>query len=155
MPAASTTVATAKNAPQRRIRSLALSVYFKNPDFGMKQYEILSRATAFLLGVDPFYEPPRKEGKESKYDHLGGSEKRRAERNLKRSYALEPAAGPPGRTPQELGWLEFCPTRHRPIAHCVASSHVLAPWRWKQYYPQEWVSHIEPKHWYVSFLELF
>jgi hypothetical protein len=33
--------------------SLALSVHFRHPSLGMKDYEILSRATAFLLRVDP------------------------------------------------------------------------------------------------------
>jgi hypothetical protein len=138
--------ASARNDPRNIIRSLALSVYFKNPSFGMKQYEILSRATAFLLSVDPYYEP-YKEDTSGLYDHLGSSEKTRMERNFRREYGVDPAGGPPGRTPQELGWLEYCPTKYRPIVHCVASSHVLAPWRWPQFYPQEWLRHVEQKHW--------
>jgi hypothetical protein len=86
-----------RNDPRTAIRSLALSVYFKNPALGMQKYEVLSRATAFLLNVDPFHEAP-KEDTTGRYDHLGSSDKRRMERNFKREYGVQPAGGPPGKS---------------------------------------------------------
>ena len=86
-----------RNDPRSVIRSLALSVYFKSPALGMQKYEVLSRATAFLLNVDPYYESP-KEDPGGIYDHLGSNEKRRMERNFKREYGVQPAGGPPGKS---------------------------------------------------------
>ena len=60
----------------RSIKSLALSVYFKQPDLGMKDYEILSRASAFLLAVDP--DPSSGDGGgDGPYDHLAKNERDR------------------------------------------------------------------------------
>jgi hypothetical protein len=133
------------------IRSLALTVRFRHPGFGMEGKEVLSRATAFLLSVDPLWynekDKQGNDGSKSKFDHLRQRKKEDAEREFRKGYLLEPAGGPAGRKPKDLRWLEFCPTRHRPKVHCVASSHVLAPWRWTQYYPQDWVTHVKPEHW--------
>lgn len=132
----------ARSPRQRTIHSLALSVYFRHPDFGMKDFEILSRASAFLLAVDP---PEPVEEPESMYSHLDQAQKERAARKLKEDYTMEPAGGPP-RFVEDLGWLEFCPQKFRPVVHCVAASHVLSPWAWKNYYPQDWLSQVGPEH---------
>ena len=119
--------------------SLALSVYFKHPDLKMKDYEILSRASAFLLGVDP----PESEGKGAFVD-LEKAEKRRKLRSLKRSTGYSPAS--PGGDVSQMGWLEFAPREYRPNVHVVASSHVVSPYLWKEYYPQEWLDLVKNEH---------
>ena len=127
----------------RSIKSLALSVHFKQPDFGMKDYEILSRATTFLLAVDPKEDEKQEEGK---YDFLDKNREEREKRARKQNYAYEPAGGP-RREAKDLGWLEFCPKNFRPVVHCVAASHVIAPWRWGNYYTQDWLTQVKPEHW--------
>lgn len=140
-------------ATTKAIRTLALSVHFRQPKFGMKNYEILSRASAFLLAVDPpdvtttlsSSSSIHKDGSKSTYDHLLKNEMERKEKELKRKYKYEPAGGPP-REIKDLKWLEFLPKDNRPVAHVVASSHVLAPWMWKEYYPQDWISQVDLEH---------
>mmetsp|Transcript_41648 Transcript_41648/g.46485 ORF Transcript_41648/g.46485 Transcript_41648/m.46485 type:complete len:500 (+) Transcript_41648:61-1560(+) len=138
----------------RGIKSLALSVHFKHPDFGMKDYEILSRASAFLLAVDP---DPSNEKKRSAgpYDHLEKNERDRNLKMHKQSSRYTPA-GHFGdqRSLQELGWLEYAPREVRPMVHCVCSSHVLSPYLWKQYYPQDWLNKVRQEHCVYS-LEVF
>jgi hypothetical protein len=138
-----TTAVLRSAAKARSLKSLALSVHFKQPEFGMKDYEILSRATTFLLAVDPKEAPS-----DSKYAWLEESVKERERRAHKQDYAYEPAGGPK-REAKDLGWLEFCPKTFRPVVHCVAASHVIAPWKWGNYYTQEWLKKIKPEHWYV------
>ena len=129
-------------AAKRPIRSLALSVHFKHPDLGMKDYEILSRASAFLLSVDP----PNDDGDvDGPFGHLAKSERERESLISKQTYSPDPAGGPK-RHVKDLSWLEFCPGRHRPLAHVVTSSHVLSPWLWKQYYPQPWLNVVTQDH---------
>lgn len=132
---------------ENAIRSLALSVHFRQPSFGMKKYEILSRATAFLLAVDPPHceNDNLQKNKPSAHSHLKEREEERSLKTLKRNYKFEPAGGP-SRDAKDLGWLEFCPAESRPLVHVIASSHVLAPWRWKEYYTQEWISHVSQEH---------
>lgn len=132
------------------IKSLALSVHFKQPDFGMKDYEILSRATTFLLAVDPKEEKPEKE---SKYSFLDENIQEREKKERQQNYAYDPAGGP-RRNVESLGWLEFCPKNFRPEVHCVAASHVLAPWKWGNYYTQPWLQQVKPEHCVYS-LEVF
>jgi len=148
------TTATKPKQNDQRLssKSLALSVHFLHPKFGMKKHEILSRATAFLLNVDPFYDPASVStvssataGGSDTYSHLDSNEQLRASKRLRDNYAHEPAGGPP-RHVKDLGWLEFCPAAYRPLVHCVASSHVLAPWKWKNYYPQDWLSQVNEEH---------
>ena len=128
----------------KSLSSCALSVHFYHPRLGMKSHEILSRATAFLVGVDP--PDDKEEATASPLETmLKTSKKRRDEMLLRQNYNAEPASGPP-RDVQELGWLEFVPKRHRPIAHVIASSHVVSPWKWKHFYPQDWLTQIEQKH---------
>ncbi len=133
-----TAVVSASSA-KRSIRSLALSVHFKHPDLGMKDYEILSRASAFLLQVDPM------NPEEGSYSYLSKSQKERERRLHKQHYTPEPAGGPK-RDVKDLSWLEFCPGKHRPLVHVLTSSHVLSPWLWKQYYPQPWLSVVTQEH---------
>lgn len=129
---------------ERSIKSLALNVHFKHPDLGMKEYEILSRATAFLLSVDP-PEDDSSSSSSSAYSHIAKSQEEREKLLLKQDYAYDPAGGPQ-RKVEELGWLEFCPGKFRPLAHVVAASHVLSPWMWKNYYPQPWLEQITQEH---------
>lgn len=128
--------------PKRSIKSLALSVYFKQPDFGMKDYEILSRASAFLLAVDPA-DPKVEDGP---YGHLAQNERDRKVKMYRQEHKYTPAGGPE-RELKDLGWLEFAPREVRPIVHCVCSSHVLAPFLWKDYYPQDWLGKVKQEHW--------
>lgn len=136
----------------RSIKSLALSVYFKQPDLGMKDYEILSRASSFLLAVDP---DPSSGDADGPYDHLAKNERDRTLKMHKQTSKYTPA-GHPGdqRTLQELGWLEYAPREVRPMVHCVCSSHVLSPYLWKNYYPQDWLNKVRQEHCAYS-LEVF
>ena len=139
---------TATTLAASKARSLALNVHFKHPDLGMKDYEILSRATAFLLSVDP--PNPQATGTgtgndSSPYSHIAKSQQEREKLIRKQDYAPDPAGGK-SRDVKDLGWLEFCPGQYRPLAHVVAASHVLSPWMWKQYYPQPWLEKITQDH---------
>jgi hypothetical protein len=125
---------------KRNLKSLALSVYFKQPELGMKDYEILSRASAFLLGVDPPELDP-----EGPYAHLEASERKRKKREYLRTHKYSFAGGP-GRNIMDMGWLEFAPRECRPQVHVVCSSHVLAPYLWKDYYPQDWLTKVRQEH---------
>jgi hypothetical protein len=133
---------------QRSIKSLALSVYFKQPELGMKDYEILSRASAFLLAVDP---RPDNIDSDDQYAHLERNQKERQLKLHKQRSRYTPA-GQPGdnRELTELGWLEYAPREVRPTVHCVCSSHVLAPFLWKDCYPQDWLNKVRQEHWYDS-----
>mmetsp|Transcript_30428 Transcript_30428/g.63803 ORF Transcript_30428/g.63803 Transcript_30428/m.63803 type:complete len:402 (-) Transcript_30428:3008-4213(-) len=65
-------------------------------------------------------------------------------------------AGHPGdeRSLKDLGWLEYAPREVRPMVHCVCSSHVLSPYLWKDYYPQDWLNKVRQEHCAYS-LEVF
>jgi hypothetical protein len=128
-------------ATKKRRKSLALSVYFKQPDFGMKDYEILSRATAYLLGVDP----PAPSVPQGPYSHLEVSGQLRSTKKFQREKNYTPASGS-DRNIMDLSWLEFAPREVRPNVHVVCSSHVVAPFLWKDYYPQGWLNHVRPEH---------
>jgi len=140
--------------------SLALSVHFLCPELGMKEHEILSRATAFLLQVDPpeslnEYNPSSIDDKsqynakgyaqKSAFPHLKENMELRKKLLLKQEYKYDPASGP-ARFPHELNWLEFCPTAFRPSVHVVASSHVISPWLWPKYYGQDWLRVVTQEH---------
>jgi len=144
----SATVLSTAAKSKQSMRTLALNVHFKHPALGMKNYEILSRATAFLLSVDPPTNSADKgseQGQSSVYDHLSASRSKRESISHKQDYAHAPAGGKP-RDASELNWLEFCPGKFRPLVHVVASSHVLSPWLWKGYYPQPWLEQISQEH---------
>ena len=163
------------STPSSKKVSLALSVYFKQPELGMKDYEILSRATAFLLAVDPPPPPPSSSEVRSSNDsentnnseaspyssHLLENERRRQEKLYKQTHRYTPASGrreddftnsdgSEQRPLQDLSWLEFAPREVRPVVHVVCSSHVLSPFLWRQYYPQEWLNKVRQEHWYVT-----
>jgi len=129
-------------AASTKARSLALSVHFKHPEFQMKEFEILSRASAFLISVDP---PEPTIEASSRYRHVVESKEKREDLLRRQDYNMKPAGGPP-RHVKDLGWLEFCPGVFRPLAHVVAASHVLSPWKWKNYYPQPWLKHVTQDH---------
>jgi len=131
--------------------SLALSVHFISTDLGMKDYEILSRATAFLLQVDPPDEEKdtsnskNTQSKSSSFPHLSENINIRKRLLQKQDYKYNPATGPK-RKPSQLNWLEFCPTAFRPKVHVVASSHVVSPFLWPKYYNQDWLKIITQEH---------
>ena len=125
---------------KRPIKSLALSIYFKQPEFGMKDYEILSRASCFLLGIDP---PEQSE--DGPYAHLQASQRQRELKEYKQKHKYSPAGGA-GRKIMELGFLEFIPRELRPNVHVVCSSHVVSPFLWNDYYPQDWLSQVRQEH---------
>jgi hypothetical protein len=130
---------------KQRIVSLALSVDFQCPALQMTEYENLIRSTAYLLSVDPY--DPLMKPTEGPYGHLAASAHRRELKvekfNEKRTKA---AAGPTPRRMMDLGWLEFIPREFRPTVHIVCSSHCVAPFHWKDYYPQDWLSKVKPEH---------
>lgn len=130
------------SSTKRSLKSLALSVHFKQPDFGMKDYEVLSRASAFLLAVDP----PELSSTSDAFGHLEKNERERKIKLHRQDHKYTPAGGPE-RELKDLGWLEFAPREVRPTVHCVCSSHVLAPFLWKDYYPQDWLSKVKQEHW--------
>lgn len=113
----------------RRIKSLAFTSYFKQPAFGMTEYEILSRSSAFLLSVDApdddDYDVSEDQGP---YSHLEVAERFRTNREAKLNEKYSKASGKGGRA-MDMGWLEFIPRQVRPQVHVVTSSHVVAPFR--------------------------
>jgi hypothetical protein len=132
---------------RRGLKSLALTVHFKHPNLRMNGYEILSRASAFLLGVDAKdkLDSLQEVGK-GPYDHLDAAEERRMFRELKHVRGTTPITPVDGRELLDAGWLEFVPREVRPRVHIVCSSHVVAPYLWKEYYPQDWLSVIRQEH---------
>ncbi|KAL3909326.1 MAG: hypothetical protein SGILL_008129, partial [Bacillariaceae sp.] len=86
-------------------------------------------------------------GKDDEEDPYGHLERNERERQLKlhKQHSRYTPAGQPGddRELTELGWLEYAPREVRPTVHCVCSSHVLAPFLWKDYYPQDCVYSLE------------
>eukprot|EP00977_Amphora_coffeiformis_P021573 scaffold9512_cov181-Amphora_coffeaeformis.AAC.3 len=132
--------AVLRQAEKKSHKSLALSVYFQHPDLTGKRHEILSRASAFLWGIDPKPEPI----KEGPYSHLDKAEQRRKEREFKQFKSYTPALGPGSLS--DMGWLEYIPKEARPQVHVVASSHVISPFLWKEYYPQDWLSVVRQEH---------
>lgn len=129
-----------RQADKQSYKSLALSVYFAHPQLTQGRQEILSRATAFLYGVDP--PPPKLPA--GTYSHLDAAERRRKERHSRQTHKHTPASGPG--TLQEMGWLEYVPKEARPQVHVVASSHVISPFLWKEYYPLDWLNHVRQEH---------
>jgi hypothetical protein len=127
----------------------------------MKDYEILSRASAFLLQVDPLetsdednntstthdnsHHDAKGYVKKSAFPHLKENMDQRKKLLHKQEYRYDPASGP-ARFPHELNWLEFCPTAFRPRVHVVASSHVISPWLWPKYYGQDWLRVVTQEH---------
>ena len=98
--------------------SCSLSAWFCLPEQGMEGFEILSRASAFLVKADS--EAMRKNGRSS-----------------------FPVGHPStyGSRAAEKAGVNFMPTHH-----LVTSSHVVSPWRWPRYYPDEWLQFVNEKH---------
>jgi hypothetical protein len=48
------------------------------------------------------------------------------------------------------GWLQFIPRELRPSVHVVVSSHVVAPFLWREYFPQPWLTTVKSEHWYEN-----
>jgi len=78
---------------------LSLSSWFCVPEQGMKDFEILNRASAFLV----------------------------RSRSWKKQQ--EEGAGIRG-----------------PRVHVLTASHVVAPWRWPKYYPEDWLQQVNERH---------
>jgi hypothetical protein len=132
----------------RNLKSLALSVFFKHPDLDMKDYEILTRATAYLLSIDAKDKVEQMErSKKGPYDHLEAAEEWRDNREYKQVFGRSRASGGVAqRKMLDMSWLEFVPREVRPRVHIVCSSHVLAPYLWNDYYPQDWLQIVRPEH---------
>jgi len=96
-------------------------------------------------------DPPEKKH-EGASQHLEMAETRRQARSFKREHGFTLAS--PGGQMKDMGWLEFAPREFRPDVHVVASSHVLSPFLWKEYYPQDWLSKVRKEHCRYS-LEVF
>lgn len=108
----------------------------------MKEPEILSRATAFLLSVDgsdAITNP-------SAHDHLRKEEIRQEWRRFRQLRGHSRVVGDEDRPLVDMGYLEYVPREVRPNVHVVTSSHVLSPFLWKDYYPQEWLSSVRQEH---------
>jgi hypothetical protein len=131
-------------AKRHRRRSLALSVHFFQPELNMKQPEILSRATAFLLSVDG--KPYDTSASSTTHDHLKLDKIRREERKFRLMKGHSRVVGDKDRRLIDMGYLEYVPREARPNVHVVTSSHVLSPFLWKDYYPQEWLSSVRQEH---------
>lgn len=129
---------------QNFFHSLALTVRFLQPDLGMTEPEILSRGTAYLLSVDGSTVKDSSSNNDT-HSHLQASELRRAERKYKQLRGRSPVAGE-GRNLVQLGWLEYVPREVRPAVHVVCSSHVVAPFLWRDYYPQPWLDKVRQEH---------
>jgi hypothetical protein len=67
---------------------------------------------------------------------------------------FSPAGGADGRRLIDLGWLECVPEEVWPQVHVVCSTHILSPFLWKDYYPQDWLSQVKQKY-VVYSLEVF
>ena len=132
----------------RNLKSLALSVYFHHPDLGMKDYEILTRATAYLLSIDPRDKAEVMDRQKNPYAHLEAAEEWRNNREYKQIFGRSraSASGTGQRRMLDMSWMEFVPREVRPKVHIVCSSHVLAPYLWKDYYPQDWLSLVRSEH---------
>lgn len=108
----------------------------------MKGPEILSRATAFLLSVDG----SDASTSPATHDHLRKEEIRRQERRFRQLRGHSRVVGDEDRPLIDMGYLEYVPREVRPNVHVVTSSHVLSPFLWKDYYPQEWLSSVRQEH---------
>ena len=87
----------------------------------MKEFEILSRASAFLV--------------KSRFDGKGPA----ANHKFPQGH-MKPLIGTAGAT-GEKGVRKFVPKYH-----LVTASHVVAPWMWPKYYPDEWLQYVNQSH---------
>jgi hypothetical protein len=101
----------------------SLSAWFCIPEQGMDGFEIMSRASAFLVKAD--------------VDSMKGAFPVGHESTMGARYAAKAAKNAAG--------LEF-----RPTHHVVTSSHVVSPWLWPKYYPEEWLQFVNEQHTYYT-----
>jgi len=87
----------------------------------MKEFEILSRASAFLV--------------KSRFNGVGPAASHKFPQGQ-----LKPLTGAAG-AKGEKGVHKFVPRYH-----IVTASHVVAPWLWPKYYPDEWLQHVNQSH---------
>lgn len=87
----------------------------------MKEFEILSRASAFLI--------------KSRFDGKGPAANHKFPQGR-----MKPIIGPAGPT------VEKDVRKFVPKYHLVTASHVVAPWLWPKYYPDEWLRYVDQRH---------
>ena len=114
----------------RSSRKLALSVssWFCVPEQGMTDFEVLSRASAFLV--------------ESRFHGKGkGARHRFPKGQLENSEGVDIEK----LTKEQKDTLNSVQS-FVPKYHIVTASHVVAPWLWPKYYPDEWLQHVNHQH---------
>lgn len=96
----------------------SISAWFCLPEQGMEGFEILSRASAFLVKAD--------------VNNM---------KNLGRS-------GFPVGHESTMGskYMAKAGTEFLPSYHVITSSHVVSPWKWPKYYPDEWLQFVNEQH---------
>jgi hypothetical protein len=117
-------------------RKLALSItsWFRVPEQGMKEFEVLSRASAFLV--------------KSRFNGQGPGAKFRFPLGKQRSeddglYAEtnEVVSQLRNNNSKDLEIPTFLPK-----FHVVTASHVVSPWLWPKYYPEQWLQYVDARH---------
>ena len=97
--------------------SLSISSWFCIPEQGMKEFEILSRASAFVVKANS-----------SLFKYPYGNGKNNTTREISKD--------------GENNRGKF----FQPEYHILTASHVVSPWRWPKYYPDEWLQYVSEKH---------
>ena len=116
---------TSSRAPRKL--ALIISSWFCVPEQGMQQFEVLSRASAFLV--------------KSRYGGQGFGARHRFPVGLPKALSEEAAALPDDQQAELLATQTFVPQYH-----VVTASHVVAPWKWPKYYPDEWLQYVNQAH---------
>jgi hypothetical protein len=91
----------------------------------MTEFEVLSRASAFLV--------------KSLYDGSGRAAKHRFPKGISAT-----AESPDLSEEQRMQLRKI--QSFVPKYHVVTASHVVAPWLWPKYYPDEWLQHVNESH---------
>jgi hypothetical protein len=65
---------------------------------------------------------------------------------VNRHFDFTPVENARDRNVMDISWLEFVPREARPKVHIITSSHVIAPYLWKDYYPHEWLNVVDETH---------
>ena len=84
----------------------------------MEGFEILSRASAFLVRADTKF----------------------MNKNRRSAFPIAHSSTYAARAADKSG-LSFFPSHH-----IVTSSHVVSPWKWPRYYPEEWLQFVTEEH---------
>ena len=93
----------------------------------MKDFEILNRASGFLV-----------------YSGRGQGNRQKDTSKTSNSTSSDSSAGGNG-SASARGGKGFSPYP-LPKVHLLTASHVVAPWRWPKYYPEDWLQHVNEKH---------